>query len=172
MNSQKPVLIALIVVTCLLAITRAVYHAQALVAPARPASEKSQSPDSGMLLASIHNSGSTNTLPYTLQIFENGGAVFDVQGKPPKDFPAGTVNSQTLKSLLQQVGDVSVLTGGRCIRSVSFGSITQIAYNGKTSGDISCTSGTAWPKAGYDLASFINDLKAKLKIESALGRNH
>lgn len=119
------------------------------------------------LLATIQVSGSTNTLPYILTVYDNGSAVVDMQGKPQKEFPAGTADSQKLKALLEQVGDVSQLRAGRCARSASFGTTTQIRYNGKTSADISCTAKTTWPKAGYDLSAFVNDLKVKLNIRSA-----
>ena len=122
------------------------------------------------LLATINVSGSTNTLPYVLAVYDNGSAVLDVQDKPQRQFPAGTADSQRLEILLVQVGDVSRLRGGRCARSVSFGTITQITYNGKTSDDISCTAKTAWPRAGYDLSAFVNDLKLRLNIQSAIGR--
>jgi hypothetical protein len=159
MNSQRSSLAlkTFFVFTCVCLLAPAAYSAERL----RISSAQHQQ---SALLATIQVSGSTNTLPYVLAVYDNGSAVLDVQGKPQKQFPAGTANSQKLKTLLEQVGDVSRLRAGHCARSVSFGTTTQITYNGNTSDDISCTAKTAWPRAGYDLSAFVNDLKLKLHI--------
>lgn len=124
-----------------------------------------------MLLATITNSGSTNTLPYTLDVYDDGSVTAAVKGKSQVRFLPGTADAQQLTSLLKAVGDVSVLSGGKCARSVSFGTITQITYKGKISGDIFCTAQTTWPKAGYDLSSLVRQLNSSLHLTTVKGRS-
>jgi|GEM_PF-2258312 hypothetical protein len=114
------------------------------------------------LLVTVNNSGSTNALPYAINIFADGSASALVQNKPAQNFPAGTVDVKTLRALLQNIGDVSQIDG-HCAKSVSFGTITTITYNKKTSGDISCVfTGTV-----YNLYTFISQLEQQLKISTA-----
>jgi hypothetical protein len=98
-------------------------------------------------LATIIQSSSTNTRAYKVVIHNDGsataeisGASFGVRVEPPrsKQFPPGTIDTKTLRRLLTQIGDVSRIPTGRCGKSVSFGTSTQIAYAGKTSGDLQC----------------------------------
>jgi len=101
-------------------------------------------------------------LPYDVKVFSDGGASVLVQNEPEQDFKAGTADAKTLSAMLQKIGDVSQITG-HCAKSVSFGTVTTITYNGKTSGDISCSfTGDA-----YDLYAFISQLEQQLKISSA-----
>jgi hypothetical protein len=114
------------------------------------------------LLATVNVSGSTNSLPYSITIFMDGSATMSIKGGSTKNFKPGSVDAKTLKTLLQNVGDVSQLTSSQpCIKSASFGTVTLITYNGKTSQDISC-AGTHWPQAGYDLRDFIDRIKVSL----------
>jgi hypothetical protein len=171
MKLPKPALGALTFVTCFLAIVMGIYYVQTSGSPARQnASGSGKVGQSSGLLVTINNSGSTNTLPYTLSVFNDGSAVLESAGTTRKTFPSGSIDARTLESLLQQIGDVTVLTGGRCMKSVSFGTVTKISYKNKTSGDISCTSNASWPQAGYELSKFINDMAVKLRLSSFLGR--
>ncbi len=121
------------------------------------------------LLATITNSGSTNTKAWSLQIFQNGTGILDVKtlqscttaqgphlvngklvpGMPcdpvsvttPFDVGAGSIPQvNALRTTLQSLGDVSTIQVPVCAKSASFGSTTTITYNGKTSKDISCLS--------------------------------
>ena len=105
-------------------------------------------PPSGDTLATIRNSGSTNTPGWTLAINTDGsGAITYDQTRRTgfghyenKAFTAGTFDSEQLETLLAQIGDVSTIPNRGCIKSVSFGSTTTITYQGKTSGDLTCLS--------------------------------
>ncbi len=103
-------------------------------------------PPSQETLATIRNSGSTNTPGWTLTINKDGsGAIAYDQTRRTsfghyenKTFAVGTFDSKQLEALLAQIGDVSTIPNRGCIKSVSFGSTTTITYQGKTSGDLSC----------------------------------
>jgi hypothetical protein len=120
------------------------------------------------LLATVTVSGSTNTLPYSIMIFADGSATLSYEAQAalnlkPKaaeteKFGPGSVDVKTLQALLQNVGDVSLLTEGQpCGKPVSFATTKRITYHGKTSGDISCPS-KDWPQAGQKLKNFIDRL--------------
>ena len=128
----------------------------------------SESPaNSTKLLAKINESGSTNTAPYSISINEDGSGIVAVEGKPTKSFAAGTADAQTLKNLLGQIPDISLVTTGICAKYASFGSETTITYNGKTSGDISCAIPNGSPQPVLDLSKFINNLELKLQINTS-----
>ncbi|MEJ0021448.1 MAG: hypothetical protein WDN47_02565 [Candidatus Doudnabacteria bacterium] len=122
---------------------------------------KTPAPSSVTSLALINNSGSTNALPFAIRIFSDGSASALVQSNPGQDFKAGTIDTKNLLSLLQKAGDVSKLKE-HCVKSVSFGTSTIITYNGKTSGDISCST----TGAAKDLYDFINQIEQQLKISA------
>lgn len=101
------------------------------------------------LLAVIKNSGSTNTPETTLVINKDGSGRVDYekglwnqkfQHYTDKSFPPDTFDSQHLASLLARIGDVSTIPNHGCPKSVSFGTVTTITYQGKTSGDLECLS--------------------------------
>lgn len=101
----------------------------------------------GDILATITNSGSTNTQGFTLTIYNDGSGTlaYTQRGRQntsnqDKKFSASTFDSQQLATLLKEVGDVSSLPRGSCLKSASFGTSTTITYNGKTSTDLSCPS--------------------------------
>ncbi|HEY7418058.1 MAG TPA: hypothetical protein VH593_22950 [Ktedonobacteraceae bacterium] len=97
-------------------------------------------------LATIKNSGSTNTVGWTLTINKDGsGAITYDQAREHgfshhtnKTFMAGTFASKQLETLLTQIGDVSTIPNHNCLKPASFGSTTTITYQGKTSGDLTC----------------------------------
>jgi hypothetical protein len=126
-------------------------------------------------LATIIQSRSTNSLGYSVVIHNDGSATtVTVSGRPAtvarRDFPPGTVDTKTLRRLLTAIGDVSRIPIGHCMKSVSFGNTTQIAYAGKTSGDLQCirpqASGgdLALQQASEDLARFVRTTLSQLKI--------
>jgi len=131
--------------------------------PSEKVSQGTPEPGPG-LLATVDVSGSTNSSPYSIRIFTDGSATMSIKGGSSKNLKSGSVDAKRLRTLLQNVGDVSQLTSSQpCMKSVSFGTVTLITYNGKTSQDISC-AGTHWPQAGYDLHDFIDRIKVSLPV--------
>jgi hypothetical protein len=130
-------------------------------------------------LATIIQSRSTNTRAYKVVIHNDGSATAEISGarfgsrtEPPRSqqFPPGTIDTKTLRLLLTQIGDVSRIPTGGCAKSVSFGTRTQIAYAGKTSGDLQCIQpqgsggGRPPPQACEDLSRFVRTILSQLKI--------
>ena len=131
------------------------------------------------ILATIIQSGSTNTRAYRVVIHNDGSATAEISGasfasriEPPRSqqFPPGTIDTKTLRRLLTEIGDVSGIPTGGCAKSVSFGTRTQIQYVSKTSGDLQCirqpTSGgdRALLQASEDLGRFVQTTLSQLKI--------
>lgn len=130
-------------------------------------------------LATILQSGSTNTRAYRVVIHNDGSAMAEVSGtsslqrsEPAQTqrFPPGTINTKQLRHLLVEIGDVSRIPIGACAKSASFGTRTQIVYVGKTSGDLQCirqqTAGgdaSALQRA-KDLSQFVQTTLRQLRI--------
>jgi len=128
-------------------------------------------PRTARYFATIIQSGSTNSRPYKVFIHSDGSATVQLEGSPsalhPQAAPpreqhvaAGTIDAKTLRQLLEQVADVSQIPIGSCMKSVSFGTRTQISYAGKMSGDLQCI------KAGTSSDAD----SAKLQASQALGK--
>ncbi|GHO45546.1 hypothetical protein [Ktedonospora formicarum] len=108
---------------------------------------------SGATIATITNSGSTNTPGFTLTIAYDGSGTLTYKpgnnqrfaSYQDKRFPAGTFSASQLSSQLQAIGDVSSIPSGHCMKSASFGTRTTITYEGKTSGDLSCPNASDTP---------------------------
>jgi len=85
----------------------------------------------------IVNSGSTNTLGFTLTVAENAAAMLE-QGnsREPKQLPIETVGR--FFATLRAVGPLDALSASQCTKSASFGTTTKVFYAGKASPDISC----------------------------------
>jgi hypothetical protein len=100
-------------------------------------------------LAAIQNSGSTNTLPYTITLYQDGSGTVTLQKEAHIDiarhYMAGTFDAQQLTRQLQEVGDVSSIPYQPCLKSTSFGTRTTITYHGKTSPDLSCPGSNLTP---------------------------
>jgi hypothetical protein len=131
------------------------------------------------ILAAIIQSRSTNTRGYKVVIHndgsamaEIGGASFALRTEPPRSqqFPPGTIDTKTLRLLLTEIGDVSRVPTGGCVKSVSFGTRTQITYAGKTSGDLQCIrqqasdGDQALLQASVNLGRFVQTALGQLKI--------
>lgn len=130
-------------------------------------------------LATILQSGSTNTRAYKVVIHNDGSATAEISGAPAigkseparsQRFPPGTINTKTLRHLLAEIGDVGKIPTGGCAKSASFGTRTQITYAGKTSGDLQCVrqqaSGgdEALLKASKELSKFVQTTLSQLKV--------
>jgi hypothetical protein len=131
------------------------------------------------ILATITQSGSTNTRGYKVVIrndgsatVEIGGASFALPSEPSRSqqFPSGTIDTKTLRRLLTEIGDVSRIPTGGCAKSVSFGTRTLITYASKTSGDLQCIRQQASDvdqaplQASQDLGRFLQTTLGQLKI--------
>jgi len=140
-----------------------------------PSSNKE--PKAGRTLATIIQSGSTNTRPYRVTIRKDGSATVELGGSnapPSKELPAGTVDAKTLRQLLRAVHDVTKIPAGRCAKSASFGTSTQIAYAGKTSGDLQCIqAGTSAEadnsklQSSQELGKFVQATLQELKVNAS-----
>ena len=132
-------------------------------------------------LATIIQSRSTNTRGYKVVIHSDGSATAEISGassirksEPARsqEFPPATIDTRTLRLLLKEIGDVSRIPTGSCPKSVSFGTRTQIAYAGKTSGDLQCirqpASGgdEALLRASEALSKFVRTTLSQLKINA------
>lgn len=132
------------------------------------------------ILATIIQSGSTNTRGYKIVIHNDGSASEEINSassdsrtEPPlsQRFPPGTIDTKTLRRLLMVIGDVSRIPIGACAKSVSFGTHTQINYANKTSGDLQCIQQPALGgdqallQASEDLARFVQTSLRQLKID-------
>lgn len=145
------------------------------------AAEQPTNQDANGVLAVITQSRSTNTRGYTVTIHNDGSATAEIEGasfagriEPPRaqEFSAGTIDTKTLRRLLTEIGDVSSIPIGFCAKSVSFGTRTQITYQGKTSGDLQCLRRQSPdgqqvpPPAVGELAKFVQTTLGQLKIDS------
>ncbi len=128
-------------------------------------------------LATIIQSGSTNTRGYSVVIHNDGSATSVFIGTTDamvdeREFPAGTVDTKTLRQLLAQIGDVSKIPAGHCPKSASFGTTTKIEYEGKTSGDLQCIAqpapdgNQALLQASKELSRFVQTTLSQLKISN------
>jgi hypothetical protein len=134
-------------------------------------------------LATIIQSGSTNTRGYKVVIHHDGSATAEISGGSftfPRgtadtktlQFPPGTIDTKTLQRLLTEIGDVSRIQTGGCPKSASFGTRTHIAYASKTSGDLQCIRKQAWGsdqallQASEALSRFVKTTLSQLKINN------
>ena len=146
-----------------------------------PETGQPANPNAPEVLAVITQSRSTNTRGYTLAVHNDGSATAEIDGatvaghtEPTRSqqFPAGTIDTKTLRNFLTEIGDVSKIPTGGCAKSVSFGTRTEITYAGKTSGDLQCIrqepSEGNQPalEAGEDLGRFVQTTLGQLKINN------
>jgi hypothetical protein len=150
-------------------------------APATPAAAAGQEakPGTEAILATIVQSGSTNSRGYKVAIHNDGsvtveftGSGPDSRGEPPQQFAHGTIDIGTLRRLLTEIGDVSRIETGGCAKSASFGTRTQINYAGKTSGDLQCILHEALGgdqvllHSSEDLGRLVQSILSQLKVDS------
>jgi hypothetical protein len=143
------------------------------------AQEKEMTQGVQNILATVIQSRSTNSRGYKLVIFDDGSAAAEIGGavmappaaaSPSLQFPPGAIDTKTLRRLLTAIGDVTRIPTGGCIKSVSFGTRTQINYASKTSGDLQCIraqgqdSDPALLQASEELGKFVQTTLGQLKI--------
>lgn len=149
--------------------------------PASPAAPAGQEASQGAegILATILQSGSTNTRAYKVAILNDGSVTAefndprsDSRNELPQRFPPGTVDVVILRRLLTEIGDVSRIRTGDCAKSASFGTRTQISYAGKTSGDLQCILHESLGgdqlllHSSEDLGRFVQSVLGQLKIDT------
>ena len=133
-------------------------------------------------LANILQSRSTNSRAYNVAIHNDGSATGQMGGERLA-FPPGTIDTATLRRLLNTIGDVSKIPTETRMKSASFGTRTQIEYGAKTSGDLqsvpqqTCDTDSIQMRASQELSNFVQAILSQLKIgakpvvaESAIGR--
>ena len=165
----------------LLLIPIAVNQAQPLGAeqpPMPPAQVAAQNSQLRSAVATILQSGSTNARGYGVTIYDDGSATAvlnaaesALQSSPARtqQFPAGTIDAGRLQALLTQIGDVSTIPAGRCAKSVSFGTRTQISYQAKISGDLQCIRGPAQGpllRTAEELSQLVRDILSRLSVNT------
>ncbi|MCW5315107.1 hypothetical protein GTQ43_15200 [Nostoc sp. KVJ3] len=87
----------------------------------------------------IINSGSTNACGFKIRVFPSGKATYTVCNRKG----AGEIKVNTATTFFQDISAAKPLSGlpsTSCVKSVSFGTSTQIKYQGQKSPDISCPS--------------------------------
>ncbi len=120
-------------------------------------------------LANILQSRSTNSRAYNLAIYNNGSAIAQIGGERLA-FPSGTIDTTTLRRLLNAIGDVSQIPTEARMKSASFGTRTQIEYAAKTSGDLQSVpqqtfeTDSAQMRASQELRKFVEAVLSQLKI--------
>ncbi|MEH1943214.1 MAG: hypothetical protein V7L01_23755 [Nostoc sp.] len=89
--------------------------------------------------AVIINSGSTNTCKYRIHLLPSGKATYTVCNRNG----AGEIKLATATKFFNDISSAEPLTKlpyKSCAKSVSFGTKTQVRYQGQISQDISCPS--------------------------------
>jgi hypothetical protein len=130
-------------------------------------------------IATIIQSRSTNTPGFRLMIHDDGSATEESTNFGPNHpsktlaqvhrYSPGTIDVQTLRHLLTRIGDVSRIPTGFCPKSVSFGTRTQISYQGKLSGDLQCIRGgqgvdQSLLQPSLELSKFVQNVVKQVKV--------
>jgi hypothetical protein len=127
--------------------------AASAVAPAAPAAEPSASP--GDIV--IENSGSTNTAGYRVVVHPD--ATVDIRrGGVSTHEHADPAHVAHLLATVVAEAPLDAIPSGHCMRSVSFGSVTRVSYDGKTTGDLGCGTTPAARKLSLDVATLVGEL--------------
>ena len=87
--------------------------------------------------ATIENSGSTNTAPYSLKVWSNGNAAFVTRAGVARAFSVPiSVTARFFRDV--QAARSNPGTAGHCMKSASFGTSTYVLWHGWRSFDLSC----------------------------------
>lgn len=92
--------------------------------------------------ALIVNSGSTNTAGYALRVRTDGTAML-LQGETARGVQLAHDLVDRLFADLRAAGPLDALPRTFCMKSVSFGTTTTVAYRGRRSPDLSCPARSA-----------------------------
>ncbi len=118
----------------------------------------------------LRNSGSTNFPGLTITVKHDGSGTLTYDSRhgdtrpqfnnPNKTFPPQTFQIASVRQILSQIGTIKNIPDHSCIKSISFGSVVTITYNGQTSGDISCID-SADPQTYQSLKKEVETLMSK-----------
>ena len=114
--------------------------------------------------ASITNTGSTNTAPFTITIERNGKATVSINGGTPSSV---TVAKKLVDKLFADIAATPALasiTNRGCMKSASFGTSTLLAYGGHVTPDLSC----AGDAHGMALYSDVRAIESAVSIPSMM----
>ncbi|MHC5676964.1 hypothetical protein [Nostoc sp.] len=107
----------------------------------------------------IINSGSTNTCQYIIRVLPSGKATYTVCNRKG----AGEIKVNTAMKFFNDISaaqPLSKLPYKPCVKSASFGTSTEVSYQGKKSPDISCSTNDYRVTNLYsDTNSIQNELK-------------
>lgn len=103
--------------------------------------------------ATIVNSGSTNTLGFSIAVGSDGSAALTMQ-QTTKKFHLSDATLKKFFSDLAAARKATNAPASGCIKSVSFGSATRIAWQGWTSPDLEC------PASNSEIAALADDVHA------------
>jgi len=110
--------------------------------------------------AVIVDSGSTNTIGYTIVIHLDYSAQVTLDGALPRDATLPAADAKSLFARLAAAAPLDALTRGHCMKSASFGTSRRIAYAGKISPDLTC----AGDEEARELAGAVGAIVADLGI--------
>jgi len=110
--------------------------------------------------ALIRNSGSTNTLPYTISVKPDGSAVVTLGSSAPEDRRLPLDQTEALFAELRAAMPLDALTHGHCMRSASFGTTTTVTFGGAATPDLGC----APDPAAHDLAGTVAKIVSELRL--------
>ncbi|HEY6236916.1 MAG TPA: hypothetical protein VIW69_17575 [Candidatus Elarobacter sp.] len=96
--------------------------------------------------ALIVNSGSTNSAGYRLRVYADGTTALQ-QGDAAVRKHVSLALVQRFFADLRAAEPLDALPRAACMKSVSFGTSTQIGYRGKLSPDLSCPSASSTARA-------------------------
>jgi hypothetical protein len=102
-------------------------------APAAPPAAASLGPDAVLIV----NSGSTNVAGYRIVVHKNGTADA-YEGPNVVRRTLGPALAANLFAHVERAAPLDALPTAHCMKSASFGSRTIVAWNGRTSGDLTC----------------------------------
>lgn len=85
----------------------------------------------------IVNSGSTNSAGYTIVVHPDASAEVVIDGTAERK-TVGRAQARWLLAKVRAAGPLERLPGGRCMKSMSFGTATTISYANQTSPDLTC----------------------------------
>ena len=96
--------------------------------------------------ALIVNSGSTNSAGYRLRVYADGTTALQQADAAVRKHVSPALVKRFFADL-RAAGPLDKLPHGSCMKSVSFGSSTQVAYRGAMSPDLTCPSASPAERA-------------------------
>ncbi|MGC2128519.1 MAG: hypothetical protein WA629_00360 [Candidatus Aquilonibacter sp.] len=117
-------------------------------------------------LATIRNSGSTNTAGFTIRVWSDASASASVQAATPKTFALpNDLSARFFSDLHAAANDVAPAT--HCMKSASFGTSTIVQWHGWSSPDLQCPPFSASLGA---LAVDVREIEAAADITTQVHR--